>query len=199
MARPQGTKTQRKLQQEQEREKHIQDALRAISNGELNQKQAAQRYGIAKQTLSNRKHGRKPRRQAHATQQALSPEEEDELIQWLREMDSWGLHLRMVLICARAEAIRKGRGNTTPLGKRWWTHFTRRHPELTTALGQRQDLSRARAEKDPVRIDGFYDNVCDYYSDLACILLTSRSFNLLMMNLESSSGTCTTATRKASC
>lgn len=171
MVRPQGTATERKQQQEHERENRIQSALRAIENGELNQKLAAQRYGIPPQTINNRVHGGRSRREAHVNEQALSPEEEDELIQWLREMDSWGLHLRLALVLARAEAIRKERGNTVPLGKSWWTHFTQRHHAVTTALGQRQDLSRARAEKDPVRIDGFYDNVRDFDSNSVYILL----------------------------
>lgn len=161
MVRPQGANAQRHVQEQQKREKLVQDALEAIKSGQLTQEEAAQRYGIPKQTLSNRRHGTQSRKESHAHLQALSPEEEEELIEWLHEMDSWGLHLRLALVRARAEAIRKEHGVNEPLGRRWWNHFTDRHPEMRTALGQRQDLSRARAERDPERIDGFYNNVCD--------------------------------------
>jgi hypothetical protein len=159
MPRPTGSASQR-CGGKNNREQLIEDTLHTIETEGISLATAEKRYTIPKQTLGHRKNGRKPRRLAHATQQALSPEEEEELVDWLREMDSWGLHLRLNLVKACAEAIRRECGSNETLGIHWIQHFMDGHPEIHSALSQWQDVQRARAEWDPERMELFYDNVC---------------------------------------
>jgi hypothetical protein len=156
--RPFGSMGQKRKAAEQDREQRISSALEDIRNGST-LKQASENWCIPLQTLGHRKNGRKSRQEAHEFQQALSPAEEDELRDWLKEMDKWSLHLRLELIKSRAQAIRRARGETEPLGCGWIDSFLRRHPEMRSSLSQRQDIQRLRAERDPVRIQKFYDNV----------------------------------------
>jgi hypothetical protein len=53
----------------------------------------------------HRNHGRQNRHQAHEYQQTLSAAEEDELVEWLRELDRWGLHLRRSLVINRVDTM----------------------------------------------------------------------------------------------
>jgi hypothetical protein len=71
--------------------------------------QAAQKYGTAKHTLWHRDHRRENRPKAHEDEQTLDAVEEDELVDWLRELDEWGLHLRRSLVISRVKTIVAGR------------------------------------------------------------------------------------------
>ena len=78
---------------------------------------------------------------------------------WLKEMDKWGLHLHLELIKSWVEAILRSRGQFKPLHKSWIGAFIKQHPEMRSVLSQHQDIQRLRAERDPVHIQKFYDNV----------------------------------------
>jgi len=88
-------------------------------------------------------------RKAHGSQKALKLAEKEELKDWLREMDSWGLHLHLALVKGRAEAIWREWASDEPLGLNWVQHFIEWHPEMHSALGQQQDVQHAWAEHDP--------------------------------------------------
>ncbi|KAJ7874111.1 hypothetical protein B0H13DRAFT_1894666 [Mycena leptocephala] len=84
-------------------------ALRLSPGVTATMSQAAQKYGIAKHTLWHRDHRRKNRQKAHEDEQTLDAVEEDELVDWLRELDEWGLHLRRSLVISRVKTIVAGR------------------------------------------------------------------------------------------
>jgi transposase-like protein len=142
MPRPGGSAGQRHFKEEQTREEHIRftSALQEVEDEGASFAEAAQHWNVPKSTLHHRSHGRQPRRQAHGHQQLLTPTEEEELAIWLKEMHSWGLHLHLDLIKARAEAILHEQSSDQLPGVHWIDHFLERHPDMRTALSQRQDV-----------------------------------------------------------
>jgi hypothetical protein len=98
MPRPVGSKDQRKASADAHRESCISEAKNLVNEGEAGYVTARQKLGIPAATVFHRNHGRQNRHQAHEYQQTLSAAEEDELVEWLRELDRWGLHLRRSLV-----------------------------------------------------------------------------------------------------
>ncbi|KAJ6603054.1 hypothetical protein B0H10DRAFT_1957965 [Mycena sp. CBHHK59/15] len=46
-----------------------------------------------------------------------------------------------------------------PVGVNWFTRFRKRHPDMRTALSERKDVARSKAERDPRRMAAFYSNI----------------------------------------
>ncbi|EXM18022.1 hypothetical protein FOTG_13874 [Fusarium oxysporum f. sp. vasinfectum 25433] len=58
---------------------------------------------------------------------------------------------------ACVEAILKQQGDNKPLGKHWTTRFVKRHLQLSTKLGKRQEVTR---------FDGFTPKAVNWYFDI---------------------------------
>ncbi|KAJ7915016.1 hypothetical protein B0H13DRAFT_1872520 [Mycena leptocephala] len=101
---PVGTKSedQRKTSAERDRESLIADPG---SNGHTNGLPVALRLSPEVTATMRRKN----RQKAHEDEQTLDAVEEDELVDWLRELDEWGLHLRCSLVISRVKTIVAGR------------------------------------------------------------------------------------------
>ncbi|KAJ7899704.1 hypothetical protein B0H13DRAFT_1883792 [Mycena leptocephala] len=130
--------------------------------------QAAQNYGIAKHTLWHRDHRRKNRQKAHEDEQTLDAVEEVELVDWLRELDEWGLHLRRSLVISRVKTIVAERAvfistdhigtNKNLIGRVKALSTLRQMTETPTqavklAKDTTYELERARAEKGNKKAD----------------------------------------------
>jgi hypothetical protein len=129
----------------------------------------AKKDGIAKHTFWHRDHRRQ---KAHEDEQTLDAVEEDELVDWLRELDEWGLHLRRSPVVSRVKTIvarSTGSTSTDHIGANWFTGFLKRHPDVRTALSQRKDISCTKAGRDPIRIAAFDANVDNFL--VGCFLL----------------------------
>ncbi|KAF7335119.1 CENP-B protein [Mycena venus] len=169
MPRPVGSAGQRKAAAELDRESKISEAVDLANKG-VPHRLAGQKLGIPPATVWHRQHGRRNRRKAHTEEQSLSVAEEDEIIEWLKELDRWRLHLRRGLVIQRAQSILESKAArsasplSTHVGVNWFTHFLKRHPDLRTALSQRKDISRSKAEHDPVRMAAFYTNLSHAYA-----------------------------------
>ncbi|KAJ7114969.1 hypothetical protein C8R44DRAFT_740299 [Mycena epipterygia] len=95
MPKPSGSRGQRRAAAEQERELRISQAIESVKSGRDSWDIAAQKYGVAKGTIYGRAcRGRTNRHRAYQDQQTLTLAEEDELVDWLRELDRWGLHVQ---------------------------------------------------------------------------------------------------------
>ncbi|KAJ6507031.1 hypothetical protein C8R45DRAFT_923201 [Mycena sanguinolenta] len=165
------SKGQHKAAAERDREATISQAIESIKTGRASLNITGVKHDIPKGTLYGRAYPRRKNRQlVHEDEQSLRPPEEDELLCWLRELDAWGLHLRRHIVMHRAEAIlsyraeKYGLDTPTHLGVNWFSHFTRRHPNVQTALSQLKDVSRSQAERDPIGISKFYSNLEHAYA-----------------------------------
>ncbi|KAJ7871644.1 hypothetical protein B0H14DRAFT_2570655 [Mycena olivaceomarginata] len=124
-------------------------------------------YDLASQKFA---HGRKNCHASHEDEQSLSRAEEDEIVDWLVELDAWGLHIRRRLVVQRTEASLKykaaqsGAKISTHLGINWFNHFLNRHPNMRPALSQRKDIARRNAERDLLRFAQLYSNLGRAYA-----------------------------------
>ncbi|KAI8398852.1 hypothetical protein FOFC_20077 [Fusarium oxysporum] len=92
--------------------------------------------------------------QAH---QRIPKSQEETLIRWVLRQESLGYAPSHSQLRACVEAILKQQGDNKPLGKHWTTRFVKRHLELSTKLGKRQEAAR---------IDGFTPKAVNWYFDI---------------------------------
>jgi len=163
--RPRGTKQQRKLHAEIERGNAFERAIQDKHDGDT-YTAAAQRQGLPTSTLWHREHGHGTRAQGHEHLKKLTTIEENELRDWLKELDDWGIHLSHDIVRGRANDILAERGSKETVGKTWIRRFMSRFPELRTGPSEKKDVSRNAAERDPVRFDKYFKMV----SILVCLL-----------------------------
>ncbi|THV00919.1 hypothetical protein K435DRAFT_656310 [Dendrothele bispora CBS 962.96] len=133
--RPRSTKLQHEKETQITRKNAFQNAKQHLQEGDTYY-EAAQHKGVPKTSSWHRDHGRKSRAEAHAGQKKLSDAEEEEIRDWLWELDSWGAHLRHQAITACAEDIMVARGDDRGLGKTWIRKFMCCLPELQTRLAE---------------------------------------------------------------
>ncbi|KAF6528591.1 hypothetical protein HZS61_008893 [Fusarium oxysporum f. sp. conglutinans] len=121
-------------------EDDVAEAIFDTTDRGLSQNEAAQKRGVPQWTISRRLSGqasRNERIQAH--QQSL------------------GYALSHSQLRACVEAILKQQGDNKPLGKHWTTRFVKRHLQLSTKLGKRQEAAR---------FDGFTPKAVNWYFDI---------------------------------
>lgn len=94
-------------------------------------------YGVPYSTAHHREHGRLTRTEAHISQQALTPGEEEVLLKYIKEAESWGFPLRVCHLLELAEDL-AGR----KLSKQWPTRFIARHG-LRSCFVPAMDANRA--------------------------------------------------------
>ncbi|KAJ7666340.1 hypothetical protein B0H17DRAFT_1143121 [Mycena rosella] len=92
MTCPLGSNGQKKATKEKDRESRITNTDNLVESSQPSYAEAGQKLSCAKSTLWHRTHGRKSRHKANVHNQLLTPAEEDELAEWLKELDHWGLH-----------------------------------------------------------------------------------------------------------
>ncbi|TRX94480.1 hypothetical protein FHL15_004635 [Xylaria flabelliformis] len=110
-------------------EKKIAAAIAAVRNGQT-QKAAADQYGVATSTLSDRLHGRLSREEAHKTDRLLSPEIEDQIVDWIHKSESAGRRPHHWEITQFAQCILKAQGSSHTIGSHWVDRFIQRHPSV---------------------------------------------------------------------
>lgn len=125
-------------------EKDVENALRDIKNG-VSVKLAVKRHGVPRGTLRDRLNGAQPHRLAHFDQLRLSADQEEHLKQWILRQEALGYAPTHGQVRAIANGVLKRQGDDRPLGKKWSSHFVKRHPEVKTKLGRRTDWERMNA------------------------------------------------------
>ncbi|KAI7778324.1 hypothetical protein LA080_002359 [Diaporthe eres] len=92
--------------------------------------QAYETYGIGVGTLNGRKKGAKPRREAHRTEQKLSPALEDSIVHWILFERRNDRPPTKGLVRQYAQHICDVSGIPTKIGHNWVGRFVSRHPEV---------------------------------------------------------------------
>ena len=90
-----------------EKEARIQEALTAIRKGQYKCFQAARKFNIPPQTLSDRIKGMLSAPLAQEKLQLLSHAEEKELVRWITRLTITGYSPRYATLCEMAEEIRQ--------------------------------------------------------------------------------------------
>ncbi|RMD42234.1 hypothetical protein DV735_g2882, partial [Chaetothyriales sp. CBS 134920] len=111
----------------------IQLALQDIRTGRFSStRKAAAFYSLPRSTLQDRINGRPSRQVARATQQTLSPRQEETLAKWCLDLDAMAHPPNHAQIRELASLLLRISGGPDTLGKNWVPHFLRRHPHVKT-------------------------------------------------------------------
>ena len=122
----------------------IQNALTDLQNG-VALATAATRHGVPRNTLRGRLNGAQPHRTAHCDGQRLTAIQEEYLELWILRQEALGYAPTHAQVRAIASGVLKREDDYEPLGKKWTSHFIRRHPAIKTKLGRRTDWERINA------------------------------------------------------
>jgi 4-hydroxybenzoate polyprenyltransferase len=137
-------------------EQRIAAAIAAVKKGQ-SQKAAAELFGVATSTLSDRLHGGLSREQAHEIDRLFSPEIEDWIIDWIHNSESAGRTPYRWEIVQFAQCILKAQGRSQKIGGHWVNRFIYRHPSIKTK--PQIALEAARAAMDlPERIKRVFEH-----------------------------------------
>ncbi|KAH9291763.1 hypothetical protein KI387_043047 [Taxus chinensis] len=95
----------------------------------------------------------------------LTEEEEEEIVEWCKEMADMGHGLELMQLKANVAQICETRQN--PFrdgfpGKSWWAGFRKRHPDLAIRTAEGLDRDRALNLR-PAIVTKFYDNLAKSY------------------------------------
>ncbi|RKK95538.1 hypothetical protein BFJ70_g17683, partial [Fusarium oxysporum] len=138
-------------------EDDVAEAILDITDRGLSQNEAAQKRGVPQSTLSGRLSGQASRNERIQAHQRISKSQEETLIRWVLRQESLGYALSHSQLRACVEATLKQQGDNKPLGKHWTTRFVKRHLQLSTKLGKRQEAAR---------FDGFTPKAVNWYFDI---------------------------------
>ena len=93
-------------------------------------------YQLPRGTLHHRL---QPHRLAYVDQLRISESQGDDLVRWILRQEGLGYAPSHAQVRAIVVSLLNRQGDTDPLGKKWSTHFIKRHPEIKTKLGRRTD------------------------------------------------------------
>jgi hypothetical protein len=138
-------------------EDDVAEAIFDVTDRGLSQATAAQKRGVSRWTISRRLSGHASRNERIQAHQRISKAQEETLVRWVLRQESLGYALSHSQLRACVEAILQQQGDNKPLGKHWTTRFVKRHQQLSTKLGKRQEAAR---------FDGFTPRSVNWYFDI---------------------------------
>jgi hypothetical protein len=122
----------------------VQNALTDLRNGVL-LATAATRNGAPRNTLRGRLNGAQPHRHAHCDGQRLTAVQEEHLELWILRQEALSYAPTHAQVRAIASGVLEREGDHKPLGRKWSSHFVKRHPAVKTKLGRRTDWEHINA------------------------------------------------------
>ena len=133
-------------------------ALEEVSSGSMTIRRAAEEYGVPRSTLGDRASGRVICGAKSGAPTYLSPEEEEELVQFLVGSAEIGYPKSVREVRALVGAILSNKGNSDVgcVSTGWWERFRKRHPTLSLRQGESLAYKRAIATNRDV-INKYFD------------------------------------------
>jgi transposase len=138
-------------------EDDVAEAILDITDRGLSQTEAAEKRGVPRSTIYRRLSGQASRNERIHAQQRISKSQEETLLRWVLRQESLGYAPSHSQLRAGVEATLQQQGDNKPLGKHWTTRFVKRHPNVSTKLGKRQEAAR---------FDGFTPKAVNWYFDI---------------------------------
>ena len=114
-------------------------------------------YNVPQRTLSDRRAGKRSRRDCEPNSKRLNKLEEEAIIRRILEESARGFAPTKAEVRAMANKLLEERGSN-PIGKNWVDNFVKRTAELRTRWSRPYDHQRAACE-DPVAIQRWFDLV----------------------------------------
>jgi hypothetical protein len=142
-------------------ENDIADAILAITEDGLSQKQAAEKHGIPRSTLQSRMNGQGAVTDQIQPGKRLTSNKKIRIRDWALRQESLGYGLSHSQIRAGVEALLKQRGDNTPLGVNWVSRLAKKYPELKAKKERIQESVRFNAFT-PKAVNWYFDILEDY-------------------------------------
>jgi len=128
-------------------EKRIQAACDALLNGRVKSvRDAAKLFAVSRTTLSRRMSGQKSALERAEDFHRLRKGEETAMVKAIYTLERWGWPMSIKYLETMAVKILRARGDTQPLGDRWYQRFLDRHPDLRMKWSRNRDQVRSDAE-----------------------------------------------------
>jgi hypothetical protein len=138
-------------------EDSITNAILDITNNHFPLRQAAQKWGVPRSTISNRLKGYTAVASQIQPGQLLTKNQEANLVSWILRQESLGYAPSYSQIRTCVLALQKQQGSVQRVGQKWVSKFIRRYPELRTKIGRRQEANR---------FDSFTPKAVHWYFDI---------------------------------
>jgi hypothetical protein len=117
-------------------------AISDIQDGKLSVRQAAEKWGVPRSTVSGRLRGQMALTDQIQPNQLLSKNQEANLVRWILRQESLGYAPSHSQIHACVQALLKEEGAEPAIGVNWVSRFIQRHTQLRTKTGRRQEANR---------------------------------------------------------
>ncbi|KAL9561289.1 hypothetical protein ACKAV7_014644 [Fusarium commune] len=108
----------------------------------LSQNQAAQKNGMPQTTLSSRLRGLPSRSEITQPAQLLSKSQESRVVTWILRQEALGYAPSHSQVRATVAALLRQQGRERHIGVHWLARFIKRHPDIETKVGKRQEAAR---------------------------------------------------------
>ena len=121
-------------------------AVDGVLSGEFKSSwEAWKKTGVSRQTIDARLKGSQTPKEAHGSQQKLSPKIEKELVNWILLEDRAGNAPTYARIRSMAADILEANRQTRELGECWHTNFISRHNEIKASFARKVDKERIKS------------------------------------------------------
>jgi hypothetical protein len=133
----------------------IQAMLDVTDNG-LSQNQAAQKNAVPQTTLSDTLEGLPSRSEITQPTQLLSKSQESRLATWIILQEGLGYAPSHSQVRATVAALLRQQGRERHTGVHWLARFIKRHPDIETKAGKRQEAARFNSFT-PMAVNWYFD------------------------------------------
>ncbi|KAK2685201.1 hypothetical protein QWA68_016044 [Fusarium oxysporum] len=123
-------------------EENIIQAILDITDNGLSQNQAARKNSVPQTTLSDRLRGLPSRSEITQPAQLLSKSQESRLVTWILRQEALGYAPSHSQVRATVAALLRQQGRERHIGVYWLARFIKRHPDIKTKVGKRQEAAR---------------------------------------------------------
>jgi hypothetical protein len=138
-------------------ERRLQQALNDLHTQKFKSiRAAAKAYDVPRSTLGTRFNGTPTRRVARVSQQLLSTEQEELLVQWILDLEKQGHPVTHPQVREMAELVSELSGGPDIVGVNWVARFIHRHPQIRTKVGVKIDHKRVD-NTTPEAIEAWFD------------------------------------------
>lgn len=138
-------------------EDSVADAILDFTDNGFSLRKAAEKRGVPRATLSSRLYGQTALADQTQPHQHLSKNQEARLSTWILRQESLGYAPSHSQIRACVLALLQQQGSKVIVGRHWVSKFIKRHPEIKTKIGRRQEA---------VRFNSFTPKAVHWYFDI---------------------------------
>ncbi|TIA27921.1 hypothetical protein D6C78_10972, partial [Aureobasidium pullulans] len=117
-------------------------AMTGIRDESMTYTYVRETYGIPRATIAGRLNGRLERRAAHVSQRRLTKEQEEELAEWIMDLDSRHQPPSQPRCRLMALEIQRASGSNAGLGREWLYQFFNKYPRCGSLLGDPHESVR---------------------------------------------------------